>query len=138
MGRHYWSEQWTITRAAVMDPDANEETVSRTALAEDRTILSNERTFAGWLRTSLGAIAIGLAFRELFRTMEPTWLPRAIATAFLMLAVLILWLAARRAASVTSRLSPHVLASARPMNLHLISLAVSLLSGLLIAAIWLL
>ena len=34
----------------------------RTDFAEDRTVLSNERTFASWLRTGFGAIAIGLGF----------------------------------------------------------------------------
>src|SRR5687767_1548938 len=38
------------------DPEAEP---SRTDLAEDRTILANERTFAGWMRTALACVAIG-------------------------------------------------------------------------------
>ncbi|HEY9553776.1 DUF202 domain-containing protein [Allosphingosinicella sp.] len=40
-------------------------------MAEDRTVLANERTFAGWVRTGLATIAIGLGFSALFRQMEP-------------------------------------------------------------------
>ena len=52
----------------------------RTDLAEDRTALANERTFAGWARTAMAAIGIGLAFNALFKAMEPAWVAKAIAT----------------------------------------------------------
>jgi putative membrane protein len=111
---------------------------SRTDLAEDRTILANERTFAGWLRTSLGCVAIGVGFHALFNRMEPAWVPRAIATGFLLFAAAIVWLAARRAAAVMRRLSPHVVVTARKMNLELMASAVSLGALALAVAIWLL
>lgn len=111
---------------------------SRTELAEDRTILANERTFASWIRTSLGCIAIGVGFHALFNRVEPSWLPRLIATGFLALAAAIAWLAARRAASVTSKLSPHVVRTAQKVNLNVIALAVSLGALTLAVAIWLL
>ena len=110
----------------------------RTDLAEDRTILANERTFAGWVRTSLGCIAIGVGFHALFNAMEPNWVPRAIASGFLLLAVIIVWLAALRAARVMRRLSPHVVGSARKMNLELIAAAISAGAIGLTAAVWLL
>ena len=111
---------------------------SQTDLAEDRTILASERTFAGWVRTSLGCIAIGIGFHALFNQMQPPWVPQAIATGFLLLAAVVAWLAARRAAAVTRRLSPHIVVSARRMNLELIASAVSLGAAALGAAIWLL
>lgn len=113
------------------------ENPSRTDLAEDRTILANERTFAGWVRTSLGCIAIGVGFHALFNSMQPEWLPRAIASSFLLLAVLIVWLAVRRAAAVLRRLNAHVVVSARKMNLEIIAALVSVASGVLVGAIWL-
>jgi putative membrane protein len=118
--------------------DRSDDEPSRTDLAEDRTILANERTFAGWIRTSLGCIALGVGFHALFNKMQPGWAPRAIATGFLLLASVVAWLAARRAAAVTSRLSPHVVNSARRMNLELIASAVSLGAAALAVAIWLL
>ena len=111
---------------------------SRTDLAEDRTILANERTFAGWIRTSLGCIALGLGFHALFNRMSPAWVPKAIATGFLLLAAALVWLAVRRAGAVTRRLSPHVVVGARMMNLELIGGAVSLGALALAVAIWLL
>ena len=109
---------------------------SRHDLAEDRTILANERTFAGWIRTSLGCIALGVGFHALFIGMTPAWAPRAIATGFLLLAAAMIWLAVRRASAVMRRLSPHVVASARKMNLEIIAGAVSLGALALALAIW--
>ena len=112
--------------------------LSRTDLAEDRTILANERTFAGWLRTSLGSIAIGIGFHALFNKMQPGWVPRAIASGFLLLSVVIAWLAVRRASAVIERLSPHVVSTARGVNMALISGAISVGAAALAVAIWLL
>lgn len=116
------------------DPPA----ASRTDLAEDRTILANERTFAGWMRTSLACVALGVGFHALFRTMQPDWLPRAIATAFLILSILVIVLAERRASAVTARLSSHVVETAQGINLRLFTTVVSLGAAALITAIWLL
>lgn len=110
---------------------------SRNELAEDRTILANERTFGSWMRTSLGCVAIGVGFQGLFAAMQPAWIPRAIATGFLLLAVLVIILAERRAAAVLRRLSAHVVVTAKVLNLRLFALLVSLGSFSLIAAIWL-
>jgi len=109
---------------------------TRNELAEDRTILANERTFGSWMRTSLGCVAIGVGFQGLFSSMEPAWVPRAIATGFLFLSVLVIVLAERRAAAVLCRLSAHAVVSARVINLRLFALLVSLGSFALIAAIW--
>lgn len=113
-----------------------DEGFTRTDLAEDRTILANERTFAGWIRTSVGCIALGVGFHALFNKMEPSWAPRMIATAFLLLAALIAWLAERRAAAVASRLSTHVVERAKRVNLRLIAACISLGAAALALAIW--
>jgi putative membrane protein len=110
---------------------------SRTELAEDRTLLANERTFAGWLRTGFAAIGIGLGFNVLFREMAPFWLPRAIATMFILVGVFVAIGAERRACAVRERLSTHVVESAKPMNLRLITIATAVAAAALIGAIWL-
>ena len=110
---------------------------AKTELAEDRTVLANERTFAGWMRTGLAAIAVGVGFGALFRSMEPTWVPRLIATAFLLLGAFIVLTAERRASSVTARISPHYVSIARPMNLRAIAYVTQFATAGLIAAIWL-
>lgn len=110
---------------------------SRTDLAEDRTILANERTFAGWMRTALACVAIGVGFHALFQEMSPAWLPRSIATAFLLLAIVVIILAERRASAVMERLRTHMIVSARPMNLRVFTAVITLGATALIAAIWL-
>ena len=120
-----------------MDQQHQPDSPSRTDLAEDRTILANERTFAGWMRTALASVAIGVGFHALFPTMQPAWVPRAIATAFLILGIVTIVSAERRATAVMKRLSAHVVVSARPMNLRLFSASVSAGSIALIAALWL-
>lgn len=85
-----------------------EQVASRNDLAEDRTLLASERTFAGWMRTSFASLEIGVGFHALFGELQPSWLPRAIATSFMMLAMAVVILAERRATAVLARLSPHV------------------------------
>lgn len=116
----------------------SEPAASRTALAEDRTILASERTFASWMRTSLASVAIGVGFQALFSKMEPAWVPKVIATGFLLLAIAVIVLAQRRAAAVMDRLSAHVVVTAKAVNLKLLTAAVSTGTLALIAAMWLL
>lgn len=120
------------------DPHVRTPQHSPIELAEDRTILANERTFAAWIRTAVGCMAFGVGFHAFFNRMEPGWVPRLIATGFLLLAATIAWLAVRRAAAVMRRLSAHVVANARKVNLELIASAVSLGAAALALAIWLL
>ena len=124
-------------RSAAVPPESQSSDPSRTDLAEDRTILANERTFAGWMRTSLASVAIGVGFHALFPKIEPPWVPRAIATAFLLLAIVVILLAERRAAAVTDRLSAHVVVTAKAVNLKLFAGSISVGAAVLIAAIWL-
>ncbi len=100
---------------------------TRTAFAEDRTVLAHERSFAGWLRTGMAAVGIALGFNALFTTLQPAWLPRAIATLFLVVAVLIFLSAFRRARAIMGKLEAHQVAALRPVNM-------AVLTGLLVAA----
>ena len=59
----------------------------RTDWAEDRTIMANERAFSGWMRTGLAAVGIGLGFNALFGKLEPIWIPKAIATLFMVIRI---------------------------------------------------
>ena len=110
----------------------------RTDLAEDRTILANERTFAGWMRTGFAAVGVGLGFQALFNKMEPDWVPKGIATAFLLIAIIVFWTAERRACAIMARLKTHDVETVRSRNLRLISYAISIAIAALIAAMWLL
>ncbi len=119
-----------------MDDPKERSDPSRNELAEDRTILANERTFGSWMRTSLGCVAIGVAFQGLFSAMQPSWVPRAIATGFLILAVLVIVLAERRAAAVLERLSTHAIITAKVVYLRMFAILISLGAAALAIAIW--
>ncbi len=110
----------------------------RTDLAEDRTVLANERTFAGWMRTGFAAVGVGLGFQALFNKMEPDWVPKAIATAFLAIAIFVFWTAERRACAVVARLHTHEIQTVRTRNLRLITIAIIAAIAALIGAMWLL
>lgn len=111
---------------------------TRTDLAEDRTVLANERTFAGWMRTGLAAVGIGLGFNALFAQMEPEWLPKLIATGFIISGVIIFYLAERSACKVLQRLDPHSIEPLRRMNLRFVAIVMGIASLTLIGGIWLL
>jgi putative membrane protein len=117
-------------------PDDPTPAPSRTDLAEDRTLLANERTFAGWLRTAFAAVGIGLGFHVLFQRMEPAWIPKAMASVFLLIGLAVAIAAERRACAVRDRLHTHVVQSAKPMNLRLITAGMAAATIALLAAIW--
>jgi putative membrane protein len=110
----------------------------RTDLAEDRTLLANERTFSGWVRTSLATVGIGLGFIALFGTLQPMWVPKAIATLFICLGILIILMATGRACQIISRLPAHPQYSASPLKLKLIAGIYCTGAVGLITGIWLL
>ena len=109
----------------------------RTDWAEDRTILANERTFAGWMRTGLAAIGMGLAFRALFGAWDPFWVPRGIASIFIIAGIFIIYTAQKKGHAVIERLNCH---SAKPVeggNLRTIAGLMGLGGVSLLAGIWL-
>lgn len=108
----------------------------KTDLAEDRTVLANERTFASWMRTGLAGIGIGLGFHALFTRMEPHWVPKLIATAFLLIAVLIFVSAERRASVVMARLHTHEVTTIKLRNIRVITIVTVIATLALIGVIW--
>ena len=110
----------------------------RTDYAEDRTVLANERTFAGWLRTGFGGIGIGLAFNALFTRVRPEWVPKLIASVFLAIAILIFINAERRACTVLHRLHTHQVRTIKITNIRIITIVSVVATIALLAVIWLL
>ena len=85
----------------------NELAEDRTDWAEDRTILANERTFAGWMRTGMACVALAIGLKAVFGPFEPTWVPKSVASFFILIAVFIFWAARRKACATQSRLNEH-------------------------------
>lgn len=119
------------------DIDKDDLAEGRTHLAEDRTVLAHERSFASWLRTGMASVGIGLGFNALFKSLDPSWIPKAIATGFLLIAVFIFITAERRACAVIRRLEAHKVKTLKPMRMKQLAWALSLMALALSVAIWL-
>ncbi|WP_299194474.1 DUF202 domain-containing protein [uncultured Erythrobacter sp.] len=118
------------------DKSSNDLAEDRTDLAEDRTLMANERTFAGWMRTGLASVGIGLGFNALFGKLEPSWVPKAIATLFIAIGIFIFWAAERKACAVQARIESHQSSPLAKSNVRLIAGAMALASALLAIGMW--
>jgi putative membrane protein len=93
-------------------------------------LLANEPTFGGWARTAMASIGIGIGFNALFKPVEPTWVAKAIATLFLVLAIFLIVSAERRACAVQARLTAHRVTNVSVANFRIVATAVTLGSRL--------
>lgn len=118
------------------DQDRVELAETRTWLAEDRTILAHERSFAGWIRTGMAAVGIGLGFNALFEALQPVWVPKLIASGFLLIGIFIFTSAERRACSIISRLEPHEIRALKPIKMRILTGGLVLATIATGAAIW--
>lgn len=116
--------------------ERTEKAEQRTAMAEDRTLLANERTFAGWSRTSLACIGVGLGFQAIFRTVQPVWVAKLIATLIISLAIYIIWQAESRASALGDTKSGNSVKLMRENNFLILAIAISIAAAMLIGAIW--
>lgn len=110
----------------------------RTDWAEDRTMMANERTFAGWMRTGLAATGIGLGFNALFNTLEPAWVPKVIATVFILIGIFIFWAAQKNGCAVHARLKAHEAEPLKGTNMRLIAAFMALAAASLAVSVWVL
>lgn len=110
----------------------------RTDWAEDRTLLANERTFAGWMRTGMGALAVAIGLKAVFGDFDPTWLAKAVASIFILIALLIFAAAAHEARKAQRRITSHDAEAQGARRMLILALLLSL-GGLATGAIlWLL
>ena len=61
--------------------------------------MANERTFSSWTGAGMGAVEVAIGLKAVFGAFEPTWAAKAVATIFLVTAILIFWSARRPAQS---------------------------------------
>ena len=108
----------------------------RTDWAEDRTILANERTFAGWMRTGIAMIGLGLALRALFGEWEPFWIPRGIASIFIVIGIFVIFAAQKRSGAVLERLNSHSAKPVSSINMRIIATLMIAGATCLLAGIW--
>ena len=121
------------------DPDKSTEWAEfRTDLAEDRNIMAMERTFAGWMRTAFAAIGIGLGFRALFGSWDPSWMPKLIATGFILGGGWLAITAERRACKTLARLSTHEFAPIPTPNFRVMAWGVAIGAIIVTIGLWVL
>lgn len=96
---------------------------SRTRWAEDRTILSNERTFSSWMGMGLGSIGVAIGLQAVFGAVTPTWAAKAVATLFLAISIVIFFNAQRQACRTLKRLSDNDVEAQSPRNFQRLALA---------------
>ena len=89
------------------DPDADDLADTRTAWAEDRTVLANERTFAGWMRTGMACVALALGLKAVFKDSDQTWIAKSAAEIFILAAILIFWAAVLKCRRARARMDQH-------------------------------
>ena len=95
------------TRGTERTDDTTELAKDRTDWAEDRTLLANERTFAGWMRTGMAAVAVAIGLKAVFGEFEPVWAAKAVASIFIVTAVLIFLAAAQQSRKARQRIHEH-------------------------------
>ncbi|WP_299684230.1 DUF202 domain-containing protein [uncultured Tateyamaria sp.] len=89
------------------DPSSNDLADTRTAWAEDRTMLANERTFAGWMRTGMACIALALGLKAVFKDTDYPLVAKGVAEVFILVAVLIFWAAVTKCRETQKRMKEH-------------------------------
>ena len=116
--------------------DKTELAEERTDWSEDRTALAMERTFAGWMRTGMASVALALGLKALFRPFEPTWLPKLVATAFILVAILVFWTARQAICRAAGRIETHEAVRLHPSRATLIASALSVSAAAAGAILW--
>ena len=121
------------------DPDKSTQWAEfRTDLAEDRNIMAMERTFAGWMRTAFAAIGIGLGFRALFGSWDPSWMPKLIASLFILGGGWLAVTAQKRACKTLDRLSTHEFAPIPTPNFRVMAYGVAIGAVVVTVGLWVL
>lgn len=110
----------------------------RTKWAEDRTILANERTFAGWMRTGMACVALALGLKAVFGDFEPTWLPKATASGFCLIGIFIFYAARRKAVTTSTRMNDHDSEPQSTMNMTVVASLLSAGAAVTGAVLWML
>src|SRR5690606_1977421 len=105
--------------------DSDDLAEDRTDWAEDRTVLANERTFAGWMRTGMASLGLALGMEAVFGEFEPTWVPKAVTTIFVVTAVFVFLASAIANARAQKRLDSHDAEQTRPRQMWLLAVLLS-------------
>ena len=108
----------------------------RTDWAEDRTVQANERTFAGWMRTGLASVGVGIAIHAIYGKVDMAWLAKSASTLFILIGIGIFVVAFRTATKLLARLDANDAEPIPRSNMAVICGALTTASVLLIGILW--
>lgn len=117
-------------------PQQTDDAKTRTHWAEDRTILANERTFSSWMGMGLGAVGIAIGLKAVFGATDPTWVAKLAASFFLVIAILVYWLARNQAIKTLTRLRERDAEAMSPRNFTLIASLLTIATAGVGAVLW--
>jgi putative membrane protein len=120
------------------DPSSDELADTRTAWAEDRTVLANERTFAGWMRTGMACVALALGLKAVFKDSDHTLIAKGAAEVFILAAVLIFWSAVNKCRQAKKRMDEHDVEGQSQTRMLLLALILTFGALVTGAILWLL
>lgn len=109
----------------------------RTDLAEDRTIMAVERTMASWMGSGMGLIGLGLGLRALFGEFSPSWVPKLMATFFMILAIVVVQGAKRRMCGAINRMHANWVKEPSTKGLEIVATGISAGAIMVGVGIWL-
>lgn len=118
------------------DKDSQQLAEDRTDLAEDRTVMAVERTMASWMGSGMGLIGLGLGLRAIFGEFEPSWVPRAMATFFMLLAIVLVISAKNRMCGAIERMSTNWVEAPNMNGMKWGAYGISLGALMLMVGIW--
>ena len=108
----------------------------RTDWAEDRTVQANERTFAGWMRTGLASVGIGIAIHAIYGKVDMAWLAKLASTAFILIGIGVFLVAYNTSKRLIERLDAHEAEPIPRSNMKAICGALTAASVALTAILW--
>lgn len=117
-------------------PERNDDSKTRTKWAEDRTILANERTFSSWMGMGLGAVGVAIGLKAVFGATDPTWVAKLAATSFLVIAVVVFWMAHNQACKTLERLRDNDAEAMPVRNYRLLSTAMTVATLAVGGVLW--
>lgn len=120
------------------DPGSNELAETRTAWAEDRTMLANERTFAGWMRTGMACVALALGLKAVFKDTDYPFIAKGVAEVFILVAILIFWAAVTKCRETQKRMDDHDVHAQSHQRMTILAIVLTFGAGATGVILWLL
>ncbi|ART78870.1 YidH family protein [Oceanisphaera avium] len=132
------AEQENVQSSPHTTTHPNDLAHTRTQWAEDRTMLANERTFAGWMRTGMAAIALALGLKAVFKDTEHLLVAKAAAEMFVLVAILIFWSAVAKSRKAQHRMKCHDIAAQSHRRMRQLASVLTVAALFTGAILWLL